>query len=309
MTTPNATARWGWSFRISPAIDADLVHRLVAAQFPRWKDLPVRPVASGGWDNRTFHLGDEMTVRLPSAAAYSQQVDKEHRWLPRLAPLLPLPIPAPLAMGIPAEGYPWHWSVYGWIEGETARRERIADLSRFAADLAGFLTALNRVDPIGGPVAGAHNFHRGGPLSVYDGEARQAIEALRGRVDTQAVGAVWEAALAATWQGPPVWFHGDVAWGNLLVNNGRLSAVIDFGTSGVGDPSCDLAIAWTLFEGQSREVFRAAMAVDDATWARGRGWALWKALITAAGLIGNQSEFDHSWRVIDAVLADHKHRH
>lgn len=250
-----------------------------------------------------------MTVRLPSAAAYSLQVEKEHRWLPKLAPLLPLPIPAPLAMGVPAEGYPWHWSIYGWIEGETAKRERIADLPQFAADLAGFLTALKRVDPTGGPVAGAHNFYRGGPLTIYDGEARQAIEALRGRIDMLAVGAVWEAALAAAWQGPPVWFHGDVAWGNLLVDDGRLSAVIDFGTSGVGDPSCDLAITWTLFEGRSREVFRAAIAVDDATWARGRGWALWKALITAAGLTGNQSEFDQSWRVIDAVLADHRDRH
>ncbi|MBN9216449.1 MAG: aminoglycoside phosphotransferase family protein [Mesorhizobium sp.] len=294
---------------MSPAIDAALVRRLVAAQFPHWKDLPVRSVASGGWDNRTFHLGDEMTVRLPSAAAYSLQVEKEHRWLPKLAPLLPLPIPAPLAMGVPAEGYPWHWSIYGWIEGETAKRERIADLPQFAADLAGFLTALKRVDPTGGPVAGAHNFYRGGPLTIYDGEARQAIEALRGRIDMLAVGAVWEAALAAAWQGPPVWFHGDVAWGNLLVDDGRLSAVIDFGTSGVGDPSCDLAITWTLFEGRSREVFRAAIAVDDATWARGRGWALWKALITAAGLTGNQSEFDQSWRVIDAVLADHRDRH
>jgi aminoglycoside phosphotransferase (APT) family kinase protein len=250
-----------------------------------------------------------MTVRLPSAASYSLQVEKEHRWLPRLAPLLPLPIPLPLAMGVPGEGYPWHWSVYGWIEGETARRERIADLSRFAADLAGFLIALRHIDPTGGPPAGAHNFHRGGPLGVYDGETKQAIEALEGRVDRQAARAVWDAALAATWQGPPVWFHGDVAWGNLLVEGGRLSAVIDFGTSGVGDPSCDLAIAWTLFEGKSRDVFRAAMSVDEATWARGRGWALWKASITAAGHTGNHSELDQSWRVIDAVLADYKHEH
>jgi aminoglycoside phosphotransferase (APT) family kinase protein len=289
-----------------PNIDTALVRRLIAVQFPRWKDLAVRPVEFGGWDNRTFHLGDKMTVRLPSAAAYSLQVEKEHRWLPRLAPLLPLPIPVPLAMGMPAEGYPWHWSVYGWIEGETAKRERIADLSQFAADLAGFLVALKRVDPTDGPAPGQHNFFRGGPLTVYDGETRQAVTALGGRIDASLASAVWEAALAAAWQGPPVWFHGDVSWGNLLVDRGRLSAAIDFGTSGVGDPSCDLAIAWTLFEGESREVFRTGLAVDDATWARGRGWALWKALITVAGHTSNRTEVEKSRRVIDEVLADYK---
>jgi aminoglycoside phosphotransferase (APT) family kinase protein len=287
-------------------IDTALVSRLVAAQFPQWRDLAVRPVEFGGWDNRTFHLGDEMTVRLPSAADYSLQVEKEHRWLPRLAPLLPLSIPVPLAMGVPAEDYPWHWSVYGWIEGETAKRERIGDLSQFAADLTGFLVALKRVDPTGGPAPGQHNFFRGGPLAVYDGETRRAITALGSRVDTDLASAVWEAALAATWQGPPVWFHGDVSWGNLLVERGRLSAVIDFGTSGVGDPSCDLAIAWTWFQGESRQIFRTGLAVDDATWTRGRGWALWKALITVAGHTNNQAEIDKSRRVIDEVLADYR---
>ncbi|RWC50170.1 MAG: aminoglycoside phosphotransferase family protein [Mesorhizobium sp.] len=289
-------------------IDTALVGRLIATQFPHWKDLAVRPVEFGGWDNRTFHLGDEMTVRLPSAAAYSLQVEKEHRWLPRLAPLLPLPIPTPLAMGGPAENYPWHWSVYRWIDGETAERERIAGLSQFATDLAAFLVALQHVDPIGGPAPGQHNFFRGGPLSVYDGEARQAIAALDGRIDTDAASAAWEAALAATWHGAPVWFHGDVSWGNLLVRQGRLSAVIDFGTSGVGDPACDLAIAWTLFEGKSREAFRARLSADEAMWARGRGWTLWKALITVAGHIGvNPVEVEKSRHVIDEVLADHAH--
>lgn len=289
-------------------IDAALVRRLIATQFPRWKELAIRPVDFGGWDNRTFHLGDGMTVRLPSAAAYSLQVEKEHRWLPRLAPQLPLPIPVPLAMGVPAENYPWHWSVYRWIEGETATRERIAGLSRFAADLAEFLAALQRIDASGGPAPGQHNFFRGGPLNVYDGEARQAIAVLDGKIDTDAASAVWEAALAATWHGAPVWFHGDVSWGNLLVRQGRLSAVIDFGTSGVGDPACDLAIAWTLFKGKSRKAFRAGLAADEAMWARGRGWTLWKALITAAGHIDvNPVEVEKSRYVIDEVLADHVH--
>ncbi|MDG4854741.1 MULTISPECIES: aminoglycoside phosphotransferase family protein [unclassified Mesorhizobium] len=292
----------------SPKMDIDtaLVRRLVDAQFPEWRHLPVKPVAFGGWDNRTFHLGDTMAVRLPSAAPYALQVEKEHRWLRKLAPLLPLPIPEPLAMGEPAAGYPWHWSVYRWIEGETAKTGHIADLRAFAVSLAEFLVALKRIDPTAGPAPGQHNFYRGGPLAVYDGEARQAIAALEGRIDTQAATAVWKAALAAGWHGSPVWFHGDVASGNLLVKDGRLSAVIDFGTSGVGDPSCDLAIAWTLFEGESREAFRARIAVDDATWARGRGWTLWKALITVAGHDANQAEVGRQRRVIDEVLADHR---
>lgn len=289
-------------------IDTALVRRLIAAQFPQWADLPIRPVEVGGVDNRTFHLGPRMTVRLPSAARYTLQVEKEHRWLPKLAPLLPLPIPVPLAKGAPAEGYPWQWSVYRWIEGETATAERIADLGEFATTLAEFLIALRRIDPTGGPPPGQHNFFRGGPLTVYEAETRQALAALDGKIDTGAASAVWEAALAATWHGPPVWFHGDVAAGNLLVGDGRLSAVIDFGTSGVGDPSCDLAIAWTLFEGTSRDAFRAALQLDDATWARGRGWTLWKALITLAEHVDTDPlEAERARHVIYEVLADHEH--
>ncbi len=283
-------------------IDAALVTRLIAEQFPRWADLPIRPVEPGGWDNRTFHLGESMTVRLPSAASYSRQVEKEHQWLPKLAPLLPLPIPTPLAKGAPAHGYPWHWSIYRWLEGETATAERIGDLREFATAVARFLTALQQIDPTGGPPPGPHNFFRGGPLTVYDAETRQAIAALDGKVDTGAVAAVWETALSATWRGPPVWVHGDIAWGNLLVQNGRLSAVIDFGSSGVGDPACDLAIAWTLFRDDSRDAFRAAIKLDDATWARGRGWTLWKALIIMAGNPDtNPFDAEESRRVLDEV--------
>ena len=289
-------------------IDAALVRRLISAQFPRWADLPVRPVEPGGWDNRTFRLGPRMTARLPSAAQYALQVEKEHRWLPKLAPLLPHPIPAPLAKGDPDVGYPWRWSVYRWLEGETAAVGRIADLRRFATDLAEFLNALRRIDPAGGPPPGRHNFFRGGPPKVYDAETRQALAALEGRIDTDAASAVWEAALGSKWGGPPVWFHGDVASGNLLVEGGRLGAVIDFGTSGVGDPACDLAIAWTLFGGESRDAFRAAMGLDDATWARGRGWTLWKGLITLAEHIDtNPSQAAEARRVIDEVLADHRY--
>jgi len=288
-------------------INVSLVGRLVAAQFPQWADLPVEPVELDGWDNTTFRLGQDMSVRLPSAARYVPQVEKEHRWLPKLAPLLPLPIPVPLAKGLPGEGYPFPWSVYRWLDGEPASVERIDDLAGFATTLADFLTALGRIDPAGGPQPGRYNFFRGGPLAVYDAETRQAIAALDGRIDADAATAAWEAALAATWHGPPVWFHGDVASGNLLVEGGRLSAVIDFGTSGVGDPSCDLTIAWTLFGGESRDAFRTALRLDDATWARGRGWALWKALITLAGHIDtNPLEAGRALRVIEEVLVEHE---
>ena len=289
-------------------INVALVSRLVAAQFPQWADLPITPVAFDGWDNTTFRLGEDMSVRLPSAERYILQVEKEHRWLPRLAPHLPLPIPVPLAMGAPAAGYPWHWSIYRWIDGEIATIERIADLSLFAITLAHFLTALQRIDPDGGPPPGPHNFYRGGPLTVYDGETRQALKALNGKIDTGAATAVWEAALNATWYGPPVWVHGDVAAGNLLVKEGRLHAVIDFGSSGVGDPACDTVIAWTLLSGKGREAFRAALPLDDAAWARGRGWALWKALITLAEYIHSDPvKAGEARRVLDEVLADHTH--
>jgi aminoglycoside phosphotransferase (APT) family kinase protein len=285
-------------------IDAALAGRLVAVQFPQWADLPIRPVELGGWDNRTFHLGEHMTVRLPSAPRYAQQVEKEHRWLPKLAPLLPLAIPVPLAMGEPGLGYPWPWSVYGWIEGDTASVGRIEDPRRFSAALGGFLTALQAIEAADGPAAGPHNFWRGGPLSTYDAETRTAIAALGDRIDARAVTGVWEAALSATWRGPPVWVHGDISAGNLLVKDGRLSAVIDFGCCGVGDPACDLAIAWTVFEGEAREAFRAALTLDAATWARGRGWTLWKVLIVWAALSANPLDVDRSPRIVEDLVAE-----
>ncbi|MEV4495983.1 aminoglycoside phosphotransferase family protein [Micromonospora arborensis] len=265
---------------VADRIDVTLVRRLVAEQFPRWAHLPVRPVEVGGWDNRTFHLGDAMSVRLPSAAGYALQVAKEQRWLPVLGPRLPLEVPTPLAHGRADGGYPYPWSVYRWIDGRTARAERIDDLIRFGTDLAAFLRALREVDTTEAPTAGEHSAWRGGPLSTYDAETRAAIERHRDQLPVDAVTNIWHAALDATFSGPPVWFHGDVAYGNLLVRDGRLAAVIDFGCCGVGDPACDVVIAWTLLHGPSRAAFREAVGLDGATWARGRGWALWKALIT-----------------------------
>jgi aminoglycoside phosphotransferase (APT) family kinase protein len=263
---------------ITPA----LVSGLVTSQFPEWADLPVAPVDLDGWDNTTFRLGEKLSVRLPSADVYVAQVEKEHRWLPYLAPRLPLWIPEPVARGVPACGFPRPWSIYRWLPGEVATPERIADATQFATDLAGFLAALYEIDPAGGPRPGEHSFSRGGPVATYDSDVREATAALAGQIDAAAATAVWEEAVASEWDGPPVWVHGDITASNLLVDDGRLSAVIDFGCSAVGDPACDVAIAWTFFHGDNRRAFRERLALDDQTWARGRGWALWKALITLA---------------------------
>ena len=288
-------------------IDVALVRSLVTIQFPKWKDLTIRPVTPGGWDNRTFHLGEDMLVRMPSAAGYASQVEKEHKWLPRLAPHLPLSIPTPLEMGKPGKGYPWKWSIYRWLEGDTVASTQVADLGKFSVSLALFLVALQKIDAAGAPLPGLHSFYRGGSLSVYDADTRRAIDQLTGKIDVEAALNVWEIALATSWDQPPVWVHGDISDGNLLIEGGRLSAVIDFGQLSVGDPACDLAITWTLFEGKSREAFRKELPLDAGTWARARGWTLWKALMTAAGFTNpNNAESKRCWHIIEEVLADHK---
>jgi aminoglycoside phosphotransferase (APT) family kinase protein len=284
-------------------IDAGLVKRLVASQFPQWTDLAVTPVDVDGWDNRTYRLGESMTVRLPTHESYAAAIDKEHRWLPVLAPLLPVPIPVLLAKGEPGHGYPFRWSIRRWLHGQTASSDTVSDLPGLATSVAEFILALQHIDATGGPQAGAHSFHRGASLTHYDDETRRCLAELHGRLDTDSASAVWDAALAATSGGPPVWFHGDIASGNLLVRDGRLAAVIDFGTSGVGDPACDLVIAWTLFSGDSRKAFRNTVGQDAATWARARGWALWKALITVAWNT-DINEQARSATVIDDVVAD-----
>ncbi|QNE17530.1 aminoglycoside phosphotransferase family protein [Kribbella qitaiheensis] len=286
-------------------IDVRLVKRLVKAQFPQWAELSVEPVSIDGHDNRTYRLGDAMTVRLPTASAYAPAVDKEDRWLPILAPHLPVGVPEPVGKGVPGEGYGFNWSIRRWLEGQTSQPDRIDDLTSFARQVAEFIRALQLCDATDGPIAGAHSFWRGAPPEYYDDETRRALIALEGHVDTRAATAVWEAATESVWDGPPTWFHGDIASGNLLVEDGRLSAVIDFGTSGVGDPACDLVIAWTTFEGASREAFRRTVDQDEGTWARARGWALWKAMIVLAVVIDIDEDRAASCRrVIEEILAD-----
>jgi aminoglycoside phosphotransferase (APT) family kinase protein len=288
-------------------IDAPLVRRLLAAQFPQWADLPVERVASSGTDNAIYRLGADLAVRLPRISGALGQVEKDQRWLPRLAPHLPLDVPVPLGAGGPGEGYPWSWGVYRWLDGAEATLERLADPCAAAIDLARFLRALQRVDTVGGPAPREQGSGRGVPLAWRDGVTRESIAALAGEIDTDAAAAAWDESLAAAaWSSPPVWIHGDLAPGNLLVAQGRLSAVIDFSCLGVADPACDLQVAWNLFSGESRAAFRTELGVDEDSWRRGRGWALSVALIQLPYYLHtNPALVASSRHVIGEVLADH----
>lgn len=297
-----------------PYIDTDLVRRLLAAQFPQWADLPIAPVRRSGMDNATYRLGDDMSVRLPRYHRWVGQVEAEQRWLPWLAPQLPLTVPEPLGKGEPGEGYPFPWSVYRWLEGETATTDSLADPLRAAADLAGFVTALRRINPTGGPGPRLSNAFRGERVGTEcdslfaDSLVRAKIAKLKvaGLVDSDPVTAVWDAALAApAWDGPPVWVHGDLATGNLLAVDGRLSAVIDFGTLAVGDPAVDLLPAWLFLPDEVRGAFRDAVAVDDATWARGRGLALAGSLpVPDDPFFDDPARVTAALRHLDAVITD-----
>ncbi|MEO3869246.1 aminoglycoside phosphotransferase family protein [Nonomuraea sp. B12E4] len=280
-------------------IDIPLVRRLLAAQFSQWADLPIERFPSPGTVNAVYRLGDHLAVRLPLVSWGVEDVEKEHHWLPRLAPVLDVPIPAVLGKGSPAAGYPWPWSVCRWLDGENPDPARLAGPERLAKDLAGFVAALRRVDLRGAPRA-----YRAGPLTEVDAGARTAISELEGLIDTRAATAAWEAAVAAPeWPGPPVWLHSDLMPGNLLVEDGRLTGVIDFATAGVGDPACDLIPAWNLLPPPAREVFRSALDVDEATWARGRGWALAMALIQLPYYLHtNPAIAANARHTIDAVL-------
>ena len=261
----------------------------------------MRPVIPGGWDNRSFRVGEELVARLPSRADYSAQPGKEARWLPHLAPHLGLAIPQPVALGRPAAGYPWPWSIHRWIEGKVVS-SRDGALGR---ELGAFLHALHRVEAEQGPAPGAHNFHRGGELRAYEPEVARALVILEGRVDERRATTLWKKATSTAWNRPPVWVHGDIAPGNLLERDGALAAVIDFGNLAAGDPACDAAIAWSWLAPRAQADFRASLDRDEATWLRARAWALWKGLIVAAGLAATRAiEYADPLDVVERCLAD-----
>ena len=269
-------------------VDPPLVRRLLAEQFPDLADLPLAPLANG-WDNAVLRLGDDLVVRLPRRAMAAGLVEHEQRWLPELAAFgLPLAVPTPLRCGRPsaAAGYPWAWSVCPWLDGEVAATRPPADLGEAATTLGAFVRALHRPAPGDAPP----NPYRGVPLAERDQVLRERVVLLGDLIDGPAVLARWEhLAGAPRWSGPPVWLHGDLHPANLLVHDGRLHAVIDFGDLTAGDPASDLFVAWQLFpEDGLRARFRDAVGgVDGDTWRRAEAWALLMAVSYLANSADN----------------------
>jgi aminoglycoside phosphotransferase (APT) family kinase protein len=266
--------------RLAP--DARTVRKLLNRDVQALGALPLRRVRPGGWDNVTYRLGASHTVRLPSAGRYVAQVRRETLALELIAPRLPFEVPRTAATGEPGFGYPYPWSVRHWIDGQPPDRRRHGGLAGFGTQLARYLHALWSLPTDGGPLPGADNFYRGGDLRIYAPEVERCLQA-RGRdPDTVTFAAIWrEAERACEIAAPTCWLHGDLAAPNMLLRDGNLAALIDFGQVAVGDPACDLAVFWTLLHGPGRVAFSAALETDDATWARARGWALWKALLVA----------------------------
>lgn len=287
-------------------ITVQLVEELIQQQFPEWKELEVYPVEKSGHDNRTFHLGNHMTVRLPSGSAYAAQIEKEAKWLPFLEKCLSLPISSPIAVGKPTEDYPFPWSVNHYIEGETVTSDNVDDKVHFAKQLSVFLRELQGIRTEGAPEAGKHNFYRGASPDVYSEQVYEALEVHKNDLETEKFRVLWEQAISSKWEQRPIWIHGDVAPGNLLVKNGSLCGVIDFGIMGIGDPACDYAMAWTYFDENSRPYF--LQGLDKETVDRARGWALWKALITCTD--SNQEVVENARHTLGEILDefDKKHR-
>jgi aminoglycoside phosphotransferase (APT) family kinase protein len=288
--------------------DPATVRRLLAAQLPDWAGLPLRRVVSAGTVHVLYRLGKDMVVRLPRTPGGLGEAETERVWLPRLAPALPLEIPVQLAAAGPGEGYPWPWSVYRWLDGENAVTAH-PEPRRAARDLGAFVARLRGIDADHGPEPGDRNNRRGAPLANRDAHTREQIAILTADrdpdLDEDRARAVWDAAVTApSWQGPPVWLHGDLIPGNLLVVDGALTAVIDWGCLAVGDPAYDLIPAWSLFDAATRPTFRTAACLDDAAWARGRGWALSTAATALTYYRDTNAEFAGvSRRILRAVLA------
>jgi aminoglycoside phosphotransferase (APT) family kinase protein len=260
-------------------ISAGLAARLIAEQFPQWAGLPVRPVSSAGTECVLYRLGDDLVIRLPRRPGESLDAIMARGVLSQLAPFLPVPVPALIAEGRPTAEYPAAWGVLRWLDGDTPVEGHLAEPGLLAADLAGFLTALWKADLSGVDLADRSPAYRGGPLADQQEFTVDVVERLHGQIDTGAARAIWDHAVRLPpCDGPNTWIHADMMPGNIVTRNGRLAAVIDFGTAGLGDPSQDLIVAWMLLPASVRPAFRSAVGSDDATWLRGRARALSMAL-------------------------------
>jgi aminoglycoside phosphotransferase (APT) family kinase protein len=281
-------------------IDASLVKSLLVEQFPKYADLPVHAVRSTATVNAIYRLGDHLYARLPRVEEWARDLDKEWRWLPRLAPRLSLQVPEPVEKGRPTRSYPFSWAIYGWIEGRPYSDELVEDEQRAARDLARFVAGLRLIGSVGAPRGGRK------PLRELDALTRAAIESSRDVIDVEAATDAWELALGArAWRGMPVWIHADLLRPNLLVRDGRIRAIIDFGGVGVGDPAADVIPAWTVFGRAGRTAFREALDVDEGTWNRARGFALHQAAMIIPYYAETNPEFVAlAKRTVEQILAD-----
>ena len=281
-------------------IDASLVRRLISAQFPMYADLPVTAVRSTATVNAIYRLGDNLSVRLPRVEEWSQDLEKEWHWLPRLAPHLSLRVPEPVGKGHPTPSYPFSWAIYDWIDGQPYSDGLIGDEQQAAWDLARFVAELRRIDPVGAPRGGRK------PLRELDDVTRAAIESSRDVIDADAATAAWERALEApVWNGIPVWIHADLLRPNVLVRGGRIHAIIDFGGVGVGDPAADVILAWAVIGPVGRRTFRDALDVDEGTWNRARGFALHQAVLIIPYYAETNPDFVAlAKRTVEEILAD-----
>jgi aminoglycoside phosphotransferase (APT) family kinase protein len=284
----------------------DLARKLIAEQFPEYASLPIVDVEKQGHDNRTYRLGDHMLIRMPTAADYALKVPKEQELLPQLAKRLSVNIPAPIKMGKPSADYPYPFSIYKWLSGKSINLLTLTDQEKeqLAFDMAKFLKELQAIMDIKGPEPGQHNWWRGDHVSVYDKGAREQIAELAEIIDAEQALALWDKACATRWNKSPIWIHGDFAIGNILMDSGKLSAVIDFGGAAVGDPACDLVIAWTYLSGKAREIFITKMDMDPDTWLRARAWALWKATFELCQILDKNSSEAKTQKIIIAEAID-----
>lgn len=282
-------------------ISAGLVRELVAEQHPDLAALSV-VFASEGWDSAVFRLGDELAVRLPRRQVNADLVPVEHRWLPFLAPRLPLPVSVPLREGRPGRGYPWPWSIGPWFDGATWAESSVADTHEAAAALGRFVGALGVEAPPDAP----DNPYRGGPLTDRDPAFRERLRQLDGSVDVLAASELWDAALAREPARDRCWLHGDLHPANIVVNDGRLVAVIDWVDLSAGDRAYDLAAAWMCFpDAADRTAFVDATGVTDgATWERARACALSHAIACVATSADNERMRSVGERTLAAVLSD-----
>ncbi len=286
-------------------ISIELAKKLILTQFSEYADLNVTDIEEQGHDNRTYRIGDDMLIRMPKTESYALKVPKEQEFLPKLATHLSIAIPEPIKMGVPSSDYPYAFSIYKWLEGRSVNHFQLDNKSQenIVLDLATFLKELQGITDVAGPVPGKHNWWRGDHVSVYDKGAKEQFANLADIIDIDRALNLWERACATRWQKRPVWIHGDFSVGNILINNKRLSGIIDFGGTAMGDPACDLVIAWTYLYGKAREIFIREIDLDNDTWLRARSWALWKATFELCQIEDKDSlEANLQKKIIDSVL-------